>query len=241
LEDVLADYVVDAINSSQTLLDCGRPGTAVFTLSGSKSEYVSGLVRWDGSVLQLDLSAIQGRDTAKLRLQLLNSDADTGTRVAVRLLENEVDPLGSSSPTFPRLAEIGAIGGTLDLAALNPAPDIDVLVENVRFSAATGRYAAELALENAGASIGGKTAVIFPGLPAGIHLRQRFEHIDCPHVVPNYLDRAAGITPLIRIVFFVPVMSHGPIIGNDDDIATLGEFRGILPACVPMDANQIVR
>ena len=39
LEDVLAVYLVDPTNPSQTLLDRGTPETALFTLAGTKAEH----------------------------------------------------------------------------------------------------------------------------------------------------------------------------------------------------------
>ena len=56
LEDLLAVYLVNPLQRTTTLLDRGTNGTALFTLAGTKAEFVPGRVRWDGSVLEIDLS-----------------------------------------------------------------------------------------------------------------------------------------------------------------------------------------
>lgn len=83
LKDQLAVYLVDAANSNNTLLDRGQPGTAFFNWSEQQAELPPGGVRWDGEVLEIDTSSIHDRDTRVLRVQLLNSDTDLGTRITI--------------------------------------------------------------------------------------------------------------------------------------------------------------
>lgn len=69
LEDLLAVYVVDAADTSRTILDRGTQGTAVFTWAGDVVELAEPITQWDGSVLTIDLSSIDDRDTAVLKFQ----------------------------------------------------------------------------------------------------------------------------------------------------------------------------
>jgi hypothetical protein len=90
-DDLFAIYLVDPLQPTTTLLDRGTPGTTLFTLSEAGAEFVPGRVRWDGEIVEIDLSELTTRDTAELRLQLLNTDGDRGSRVSIRPLTNEVD------------------------------------------------------------------------------------------------------------------------------------------------------
>ena len=170
-DDLLAIYLVDPQQPTTTLLDRGTPGTTLFTLSESGAEFALGRVRWDGQIVEIDLSGLTGRDTAELRLQLLNSDGDRGSRVAVRPLTNDVDAHGTSGPGLLDSTAPAAAGAAFNLTGLAEADEVHVEIENVRFSSATQRYAAELRLQNTGDSLGRSVAVAFPDLPSGVTLR----------------------------------------------------------------------
>ena len=170
-DDLLAIYLVDPQQPATTLLDRGTPGTTLFTLSESGAEFAPGRVRWDGQIVELDLSELTDRDTAELRLQLLNTDGDRGSRVAIRPLTNEVDTDGVSGPQRLDSTTPAAAGAALNLSSLTAADDVSVEVENVRFSSVTQRYAAELRLQNTGDSLGRRIAVAFADLPSGVTLR----------------------------------------------------------------------
>ncbi len=171
LEDLLAVYLVDPKNPTTTLLDRGPNGTAVFTLAGSKAEFVPGRVRWDGSVLDINLSDLELSDTGLLKFQLLNSDNDGNTKVSIQPLTNQVDVDGTNSPEFSSNVSPLAAGPSTNLANLMPVVDSQVQVGNVRYFASTGKYNAEIRLRNDGDSLGRDVAVVFPGLPAGVSLR----------------------------------------------------------------------
>lgn len=100
LEDLLAVYLVDPADPTQTLLDRGINGTALFTLAGTKAEFIPGRVRWDGSVLTINVSDVASRNTGVLKFQLLKADADSGSRVAIQPLSNEVDVEGTLAPKW---------------------------------------------------------------------------------------------------------------------------------------------
>ncbi|MEO8496497.1 MAG: dockerin type I domain-containing protein, partial [Planctomycetota bacterium] len=93
-QDLFAIYLVDPQQPDQTLLDRGTPGTTLFTLSATGAEFAPGRVRWDGEVVEIDLSAVTDRDTAELRLQLLNGNGDGASRVTVKPLSNDVNAEG---------------------------------------------------------------------------------------------------------------------------------------------------
>ena len=95
--DRLEVYLVDPADPSQTLLDAGRPGTALFTLSESGAEFPPGRVRFDGSEVTIDLSSLSALATGQLAVQLINGDGDDGTIVGLGSLTNEVDAQGTAS------------------------------------------------------------------------------------------------------------------------------------------------
>ena len=170
-DDVLAIYLADSNDLGETILDRGQPGTALFTLSPSGPEFRAGQVRWDGSVLEIDLSELASEDTGVLKLQLLGTDNDGGTTVVVRPLSNVIDPEGVSGPFFP--LDLPAIlpGAEIELTELSPVDSVDGVVSNIRFDETTGRFVAEVVLQNLGQiGLGRKLAVAFPNLPAGVTL-----------------------------------------------------------------------
>src|SRR5262249_17608052 len=150
--------------------DHGEPGTPVFALAGDRATYTAGLVHFDGKTVEIDVTGVSvPGDEAALVMQLLNSDADTKTCVAVKGPANVVDPAGVSAPVCPVDTFHAVKGDALDLSALTPTTDVKVLVDNVRFNDASGTYTADLRVRNLGAAaIGRKVAAILPGLPAGV-------------------------------------------------------------------------
>ncbi len=171
LEDLVAVYLVDPANPTNTLLDRGTGGTAIFTLTGTKAEFATGRVQWDGSILQIDLSDFAAKDTGILKLQLLNSDGDSQTSVAFQPIANEIDSLGSLGPIFSETSTLVLPGAGLNLASLTQDINVSVQASNVRFSENSKRYEAELRVATQQFSIGRNVAVAFPGLPAGVTLR----------------------------------------------------------------------
>ncbi|MCO6455599.1 MAG: VCBS repeat-containing protein [Pirellulaceae bacterium] len=166
--DQLAIYLVDADSPDMTLLDLGPDGSPLFTLTADGANFIPGLVRWNGSVVEIDLSQVSDRDTASLRLQLLSHDLDGGTQVRVRPLANAVDP--DRTPASRLLSDplSQSPGEALDVDALTENSTINVLLENVRFESGTGDYSAELRLRNTQSNAGRQLAVVLPDLPAGV-------------------------------------------------------------------------
>jgi len=213
--DLFAIYLVDPQQPSQTLLDRGQPGTTLFTLSESGAEFAPGRVRWDGQIVELDLSELTDRDTAELRLQLLSNDGDRGSSVVVRPLSNEVDAAGTLGPRLLDTTASPIAGAALNLATLSAAADIAVQMENVRYDSTTRRYAAELRLHNAGESVGRNLAVAFPGLPSGVTLR-------------DASGTTSGGAPYVN---FAPALTRGGLSKNSRSESLLVEFDN--PTRVP--------
>ncbi len=173
VEDLVAVYLVDPLHPTTTLIDRGTNGTALFTLAGDKAELVPGRVRWDGSILDIDLSDLASNETGLLKFQLLNNDSDSQSTVTISPLTNQANLDGTVSPRFPNGNSPVGAGDPLTLSNLAPITSSQLEVSNVRFDSSTGSYVAEVSLNNLGDAIGRDVAVVFPGLPAGVTLRNR--------------------------------------------------------------------
>lgn len=170
VEDLLAVYLVDPKNPDVTLLDRGTNGTALFTLAGTRAEFVPGRVNWDGSVLEINLGDLAFHETGLLKFQLINADADRTTNVTIRPLANQVDSQSSLGSKVPIGSNAIAAGAALQMASLAPYTNGTLQFSNVRFEALTGKYNAEVRLRNNGDTVGRNVAVAFPGLPSGVTL-----------------------------------------------------------------------
>ncbi|NET39467.1 MAG: hypothetical protein F6K19_47135, partial [Cyanothece sp. SIO1E1] len=170
LEDQLLISLVDPANPSQTLLPGYEPGSALFSLSGDTAEFTPGLVRYDGSAVEIDLTSLADATSGLLLFQLLNNDGDSGSVVQVENLTNVVDEAGVASPVFPMDMNLATAGPALDLAGLNTTTDLAVTFSNVRLEAATGQYVANLQVQNLGAAVDRQVAVVFADLPTGVEL-----------------------------------------------------------------------
>lgn len=167
VEDQFSVYLVSAFNSSQTLLDRGRPGTSLFSLGESSTESAAGLVRFDGSTVEIDATGVGGSQ-ARLVFQLLNGDEDNGSRVIVRNVHSTVDPEGSAGTLLSTTNLLADIGDEFDLTSMSAISTVDFRTNNIRFDSRTGRYAAEFQLVNTGPGIGRELSVAFPELPDGV-------------------------------------------------------------------------
>ncbi len=213
--DLFSIYLVDPKRPDQTLLDRGTPGTSLFSLSESGAEFAPGRVRWDGQVVELDLSELTDLDTAELRLQLLSNDNDGGSRIVIKPLSNLVDATAGPSPKLLEVTTPQVAGSSLDLAGLLVTNDVELQVGNVRFNSATDRYAAELRLQSRGNSLGRSVAVVFPDLPPGVVLR-------------NASGTTAGGNPYIN---FAPAIASGGLTKDGRSAPLLVEFDN--PSRIP--------
>ncbi|TKB72677.1 MAG: LEPR-XLL domain-containing protein, partial [Nitrospira sp.] len=170
-EDTFLISLVNPADLSDTLLDRGQNGTALFALHGTTAEFQAGLVTFDGTDVTIDLTNLGAQTTGLLRLQLLNHDTDTGSQVRVRTLTNTINPTGTPPTLFPLNTTLISRGGVVDLSGYSVTATAHVDVGNVRVDPTTGRYAAELLLHNIGSAIGRQAVVLFSNLPVGVTLR----------------------------------------------------------------------
>ena len=171
IEDLFSVYLVDPQARDNTLIDRGGNGTSLFAWAGDQVELTPGVVRWDGSVLEIDTTEITDRNTGLLKLQLLRSDSDSGTRIRIRPLSNTVDHLDSRSASWTRDADpLASPQGTLAVAQLQTIDHIETSITNVRWNNNTQIYTAELHVHNLGQSLRRDLAVVLADLPAGVAL-----------------------------------------------------------------------
>ena len=171
LDDVFNVYIVDPDDSTQTLLDSGTNGEPIFSMIGGSARIKPGISRFDGSVLEIDLSGIDETDTAEIVFQYLNTDSDEDGIVTVRPLSNSVseDTAGAESIRFPDPIVVSP-GPTNDPSTFSDFPDIELAFSDVRYNYTNGLFEAELELQAGDSSTGRNVAVVFSNLPAGVEL-----------------------------------------------------------------------
>ncbi|MCA9262200.1 MAG: hypothetical protein KDA60_00065, partial [Planctomycetales bacterium] len=168
IEDTFLLYLVDSMDRTQTLLDRGERGTAFFSLGGGNADYQPGLVRFDGSVVSIDLTSLGDLSEGTLLAQLINSDTDEQSIVALSRFTNVVDIDGVASPAFLPVTVPVSPGESVDLEALNATESLEVRVENLRVDSTTGEYTAELRVANHGSATGRNVVITLVDLPEGI-------------------------------------------------------------------------
>ena len=170
LEDRLLVYLVDPNNTSETLLDNGAPGTAVFSLAGEAADFIPGLVSFDGKTVTIDVTSLKGVSEGLLVFQLLNQDSDIKSIIRVDNFNNSTDLEGTENPLFPNTDNVVPPAGELDLSLLNNTNTVTPVIKKVGFNSTTGQYQAQLKVTNTGSAIGRNLAVVFDNLPAGVEL-----------------------------------------------------------------------
>ena len=177
--DTFQVFLVSDSDSSQTLLDGGQPGTAVFSLVGESAEFVPGLVSYDGTTVEIDLSSLGGESSGQLIFRAINSDPNflpplskggLGGSFQVKSLSNIVDNEGLVTPVFPIELEPVSPGGAIDTSGLSATSDLELLLGQVRLDEETGDYTANLQVRNNGALVGRNVVISFPDLPSGVSL-----------------------------------------------------------------------
>jgi RHS repeat-associated protein len=171
IEDLFQIYLVSSSDPNQTLLDRGTPGTPLFSLAGSKAEFVPGQVRYSGSTVEIDLSSLKNRNSGNLLFRLIDNDSDTGSKVEVKNLTNTIDEEGTASPVFLPAQNKIASSSSLNTSNLTAAPNLKVNFSQVLFDPATGNYKASVQVQNTGSPVSRNVAVVFPNLPAGVTLQ----------------------------------------------------------------------
>ena len=139
LEDQVLIYLIDAA-TGEPLIGNGEAGTAAFSLVGDAADFTPGLVTFDGSVVEMDLTEIVGVEQALLVVQLVNGDSDSGSVVRLTDVMVDIDDGGQANPVFERQDIIGSIGEAIDLSLLSEAEEgsIETRFSTIRFDAETG-------------------------------------------------------------------------------------------------------
>jgi RHS repeat-associated protein len=167
-KDRVAVYLVD--NSGNPIdLDSTHPGgTPLFSLSETGAEIIPGLVKFDGTHVQIDVSNVAATN-GKLVLQLLNLDGDTGSNVTVTNFVNAIDPDGTpGNSVSPAVAPV-APGAAKVLDSYLATNNAQILLSNVSLDKNTGKYTAELRVQNVGTTtLSRNLAILLTGLPSGV-------------------------------------------------------------------------
>ena len=248
-EDVFQVFLVDPNDPAQTLLDNGKSGTAVFSLAGDKAEYQPGLVRFDGSRVEIDVTSLGGMSSAALRFQVINSDSDDGTQIGIGPVTSITNPDALPVPVLPSVSNPVAPNAAVDLATFTATDDVEIQVQNVMFDEVTGAYSAELIARNNGPAIGRRLAVSFADLPAGVTFTNASgtTATDDPYVNFNAAIGSGGLasgksTRPVLIELSNPTGIRFSLIptalsGGENSAPTLGPIAAI--TAVPGDVIQL--
>ncbi|WP_425617854.1 dockerin type I domain-containing protein [Anatilimnocola sp. NA78] len=164
-EDIYSVYLFDP-NTGNTVIDAGTLGSSLFSLNATGGTTKNGLVTWDGSLLSIDLSAVT-QETLELRLQLLSTDQDSGSRVIATPWTNTLDPAGTPRTPGPLRGAPTNPGGSLDVSSFGHRSGLSLEIENVAYQRSTGRYTAEIRLLNGTFGTLTNGVVKVPGLVTG--------------------------------------------------------------------------
>ena len=167
-KDRVAVYLVDS-NNNPLALDITHPGgTPLFSLSETGSEIIPGLVKFDGIHVQIDVSNVSATN-GKLVLQLLNLDGDSGSNLTVTNFVDSIDPNGLPGTSVSPAVQPVNPGAATILDSYMATTSAQLLLSNVSLDKATGKYTADLRVQNIGTStLSQNLAVLLTQLPAGV-------------------------------------------------------------------------
>ena len=168
--DVFQIYLLDSGDSSQTLLDNGSAGTPVFSLGEGWFEAAAGIVAFDGQTVSISTESLPNATAAQLAFRLLNGDRDTGTVVRIDSVDVVEDEAGIPAEIPSDRPDSLLPDASVDIDVFVDASEVLVSVENPAFEPLTGRYTADLFVENRGDETYRNVAVVFPGLPDDVLL-----------------------------------------------------------------------
>ena len=168
IKDRVAVYLVDA-SGNPLALDSTHPGgVPLFSLSESGSEIIPGLVKFDGTHVSIDVSNVVGTN-GKLVVQLLNQDGDAGTKLSLTNFTDILDPNGTAGTSVSPAVTPVAPGAATGLDSYMATTNAQLLLSNVSLDQATGKYTAELRVQNVGTTpLSQNLAVLLTGLPSGV-------------------------------------------------------------------------
>jgi len=169
--DVFQIYLVDPAKPGTTLLDRGREGESLFSLSETGVDFLPGLVTYNGTTVTIDLTSLADETQGLLLFQLINGDEDDGSFAVVTDVINEIHEEGIASPVLIRSGLVNP-SSQVDLSRYSVIDDgsMELLVRNIRIDRETGSYVAELKVRNSGASVSRALVVRFNNLPDGVEL-----------------------------------------------------------------------
>lgn len=213
LADTFSLYLVDSNDPAKTLLDRGHPGTAFFSMIGSRPDFLPGLVQFDGSTIRIDVSSLANYNEAVLVFQLVNNSASDNSQVTVSELSSLVDTEG-----VPAVAAIGHLaiepGISFDTSPLNHSLALELVAENVRYDSSSNRYTADIRLKNNGSDLGRSIIASFgqladdivPVNPSGFNERG-IPYYSFRESLPGYGLLSGHYSDAIRIEFISPTIS----------------------------------
>jgi RHS repeat-associated protein len=167
-KDRVAVYLVDSSNNPIAIDSTHPGGTPLFSLSETGSEIIPGLVKFDGTHVQIDVSNIAAT-SGKLVVQLLNQDGDTGSNLTVTNLVDNIDPNGIAGTSVSPAIQPVNPGAAKILDSYLATNNAQLLLSNVSLDKATGKYTADLRVQNVGTTtLSQNLVVLLTGLPTGV-------------------------------------------------------------------------
>jgi RHS repeat-associated protein len=167
-KDRVAVYLVDSNNQPISLDSTHLGGVPLFSLSETGSEIIPGLVKFDGTHVQIDVSNVAATN-GKLVIQLLNQDGDSGSNLTVTNFVDSIDPNGTrGSSVSPAVTPVTPGAATI-LDSYMATNSAQLLLSNVSLDKVTGKYTADLRVQNVGTStLSQNLAVLLTSLPTGV-------------------------------------------------------------------------
>jgi RHS repeat-associated protein len=169
--DRLAVSLVDPANPGTALLAGDEPGAPLFELSESGSaDYPAGVVSFDGTTVQIDVTALTTPASGLLVFQLLGGDTDDGSVVDIRNLADTVNPSGTANQSAAATpAPLASPGAKVDLTTLSAVTGVNAQLSDAALNSTTGSYTADLRVLNSSSNdLARDLVLVFPGLPSGV-------------------------------------------------------------------------
>jgi YD repeat-containing protein len=166
--DRVAFYLVDA-NGVALSIDGQRPGSLpVFAYGESATDTIPGLVQFDGSHVKIDVSGVNAA-AGRLVVQLLNQDSDGRGNIKVTNFVDRVDATGTPGKAVSPYVAPVTPGAAVVLDGYLGTANGQLLLSDVSFDKATGKYSADLRVKNVGNTVLSRNlAVLLSELPAGV-------------------------------------------------------------------------
>ncbi|SMP79595.1 YD repeat-containing protein, partial [Neorhodopirellula lusitana] len=209
--DLFSVYLVDPANRSQSLIGNSTQLDPLFSLSATEARNTPGISRWDGQILELDLSSSVVTDTGVLVMQLLNRNSVIDSSVTVNLLSNVVDPAGTSVGAVQFGQPIAAEAEAIDTTLLVPQSSASVVERLATFDRSAGTYSIEISVHDSQSALSRSSVLTFPTLPSTVELLNPSGVTDegVPYISLRNVIPSGGLTKnepsgIIRVRFSNP-------------------------------------